>query len=346
MKRGALLCALAAFAATACNTPEFEQIVDSYVDIHIQESEPLVDVLFVIDNSLSMEDEQEKLAANFDSFIQSFFIAGTQYHVGVITTDREVGDGRLQGDPLFIRPETPDAADAFRNNVRVGIDGSGHERGLSATARALSPDLHNGWNQGFRRDIAKLVLVYVSDENDHSGGSVGQYLELFQEYKDNDHDKLMVSALIGLGDDGEPGDCGGEFPDGAEAGWRYWDLAQVTGGFAGSICAEDFAGIVGAIGQAASGMISVFPLQEEPDAETLEVRLFVPGTPAFFGEGYVVPPEGFEGNWAWELVQTEDGWALWFPDPAQVPPPETRVEIRYDGVPLSFGGSDDETTTL
>jgi len=335
-RRAPLLLLFAFVLVAACNQAAFEPVVESFVDITMQEAEPLVDVLFVVDNSLSMEDEQEKLAANFEAFIQSFFIAGTQFHIGVITTAREQDDGRLRGDPLFIRPETPNAADAFRNNVRVGINGSGHERGLSATARALSPDLHNGWNQGFRRDIARLVLVYVSDENDHSGGSVGEYLELFQEYKDGQTDKLMVSALIGLGEDGEPGDCGGEFPDGAEGGWRYWDLAEVTGGFAGSICAEDFSGLVAAIGQAASGMISVFPLQDQPVPETLEVRLYVPGTPAFFGDGYVVPPEGIDGRWTWELVETDEGWAVHFFDPAEVPPPETRVEIRYDGAPLHY----------
>lgn len=325
--------------AAACNQTALEPVIESYVDVYMQDAEPMVDVLFVVDNSLSMEDEQEKLAANFEAFIQSFFIAGTLFHLGVITTDREMDDGRLRGDPRFIRPETPDAADAFRNSVRVGIDGSGLERGLSATARALSPDLHEGFNQGFRRDQARLVIVYVSDENDHSGGSVGQYLELFQGYKNGETDKLMVSALIGLGEDGEPGDCGGEFPDGAEGGWRYWDLAEVTGGFAGSICAEDFSGLVASIGEAASGMISVFPTQDQPLPETLEVRLFVPGTPAFFGDGYVVPPEGFEGRWTWRLIETEDGWAIHFFDPAQVPPPDTRVEIRYDGVPLHYSGS-------
>ncbi len=335
MSRVTRLCLLCvALVSAACNQSALDPITESFVDVYMQEAEPVVDVLFVVDNSLSMADEQEKLAANFEAFIQSFFIAGTQFHIGVITTDRESDDGRLVGEPRFIRPDTPDAADVFRDSVRVGITGSGLERGLSATARALSPDLHGGWNQGFRRDIARLVIVYVSDENDHSGGTVGQYLELFQDYKGGQADKLMVSALIGLGDDGEPGDCGGEFPDGAEGGWRYFQLAEVTGGFAGSICAEDFSGLVASIGQAASGMISVFPLQEAPLPETLEVTLYVPGTPAFFGDGYIVPPEGIEERWPWRLIETADGWALHFFDPAQVPPPETRVEIRYDKLPL------------
>jgi hypothetical protein len=45
------------------------------------------DILFVIDNSGSMSDEQNALASAFSSFITEFVNKGVDYHIGVISTD-------------------------------------------------------------------------------------------------------------------------------------------------------------------------------------------------------------------------------------------------------------------
>ena len=58
-----------------------------------------VDVLMVVDNSCSMVEEQEKLAANFQSFIAAFDDVDVDWQVGVVTTDtvQEQYSGRLVG---------------------------------------------------------------------------------------------------------------------------------------------------------------------------------------------------------------------------------------------------------
>ena len=46
-----------------------------------------LDILWVIDNSCSMTEEQQALSQNFASFVQYFVGSGLDYHIGVVSTD-------------------------------------------------------------------------------------------------------------------------------------------------------------------------------------------------------------------------------------------------------------------
>ncbi len=50
-----------------------------------------IDILFVVDNSLSMENKQKKVAAAFKDFIEKFAARRLDYQVGVISTEVDVG---------------------------------------------------------------------------------------------------------------------------------------------------------------------------------------------------------------------------------------------------------------
>src|SRR5688500_19843843 len=87
-----LLCACNAHDLAAPH-PVPEVQTDKYVDINVTRK---ADILFMIDNSISMEDEQENLARNFPAFIDELRkIQGglPDLHIGVITSD--VGAGPL-----------------------------------------------------------------------------------------------------------------------------------------------------------------------------------------------------------------------------------------------------------
>ena len=58
-------------------------------DEFIQESGQKVDVLFVVDNSGSMSEEQRNLASNFADFINGATQFANDYQLGVITTDMQ-----------------------------------------------------------------------------------------------------------------------------------------------------------------------------------------------------------------------------------------------------------------
>ena len=103
-----------------------------------------VDILWVVDNSGSMEDSQENLARNFNSFINRFVDENTDqlvdFQMAIITTDLLQEDGKFVGgrilrqeDALANRPEF--IAD-FQELVRVGTEGMGLECDLLSMLRA------------------------------------------------------------------------------------------------------------------------------------------------------------------------------------------------------------------
>ncbi|HAA54432.1 MAG TPA: hypothetical protein DCE42_06730 [Myxococcales bacterium] len=170
------------FGFTACNDYPIQRLqVNNYTevtDIVNVVGERKVDILFVIDNSDSMKEEQDKLKKNFTHFINKLVDKITDYQIGIITTDMDsaLGQGRLQaaeGVPKIIRGldmTRQQVIDAFVKNSTIGTGGSSYEQGLAAMKAALSPALLNTSNKGFLRDGAMLVVLFVSDEEDCSHG--------------------------------------------------------------------------------------------------------------------------------------------------------------------------------
>lgn len=204
---GVALCA-AALIGGACTKYTFdERLPESIKEVNrvVPAARPTpADILFVVDNSGSMADEQENLARNFDAFINE--IAGQgDYQLAIVTTDMRSGMER-QGLRTFTykttepyswlfsqQTDTCSATDipngcfrgpsastriipssmpreqqisTFQDNVRVGSCGTGEEEGLEAMVRALEQSRGNGCNAGFLREGANLVIVIVSDEED------------------------------------------------------------------------------------------------------------------------------------------------------------------------------------
>ncbi len=159
-----------------------------------------LDVLFVIDNSGSMAEEQQALATAFDSsFIDNLRHNGNlpSLHIGIVSTDLGAGpwgitgcsgngdNGVLQntprgdcappsdryiidldnGDGTRTKNYSGSLAKTFSCIARLGINGCGFEQPLESVFRAL--DDHPA-NAGFLRDDAALLVVIVSDEDDCS----------------------------------------------------------------------------------------------------------------------------------------------------------------------------------
>ncbi|MGC4116593.1 MAG: choice-of-anchor D domain-containing protein [Myxococcales bacterium] len=193
-------------------------------DSYDQASRQQVDVLFVLDNSGSMSDKQAAIASNLSSFLLKARNENVDYHLAVTTTGLEPSDGgwtdcpggvsggeagRLfpadNSGPRLLTPRTPDAAAVWDAMTHVGTC---HwlEQGLEASLRALTTPLvdhaddartllPDDGNLGFYRPQAKLVVIYVSDEDDQSDSSVASYLAFFKALKP-DPVMLSVSAVV------------------------------------------------------------------------------------------------------------------------------------------------------
>jgi hypothetical protein len=196
-----------------------------------------VDLLFVIDNSGSMADEQTNLSngvPNFISEIQTQLADAESYHVGVITSDAyEFNDGCNQEGALVVATggnnssdaacgpyadgynfmtENDDLDVAFPCAALVGTEGEGDERPIQTMQAALSPGMNKpgGCNEGFLRDDALLVVVIISDEeDDHEievctpnafSGSSGEPAQWFADLvaaKGGVETNIVVLSLIG-----------------------------------------------------------------------------------------------------------------------------------------------------
>lgn len=267
------------------------------VDTFEQASGQRVDVLFVVDNSGSMQDEQDNLADNFANFIRGADQFENDFQIGVVTTDLESNghQGRLQGDPRIIR-RGPDAEAQFQRNVRVGADGSGQEPGLEAAKRALSnplafdtgvacradadcvePDrcvegVCGGYNRGFVREDAALVLVFVSDEEDQSPGTLDFYVDFFKNIKGFRNEAQFAAHAIVGAVNGQAAECATNNGN-ADAGRRYVEVANRTNGDVYSICDANFGDSLRRIGEDAFGLPVQFFLSRPAVAATVEVSV-------------------------------------------------------------------------
>lgn len=181
--------------ATGEDDPKFDLGVAP--DINQGESDECtkVDILFAIDNSGSMGDEQGNLIAAFPGFvagIQEALQFAESYHIGVVTSDsygpneggcQGVGDLVTQtggsdssnavcapfssGFRWFDNTE-PNLAATFACAAQVGTDGSGDEEQVHGVLRATDAERNapGACNEGFLRDDALLVVVLITDEED------------------------------------------------------------------------------------------------------------------------------------------------------------------------------------
>ena len=241
-----------------------------------QTSTAMADILWVVDSSGSMYEEQTLLAESAGVFAAAAVDAGADLNVAVITMDNEdtTQQGRFQGTPAIMSFGRTGALsrtefeDAFAAAVQVGTYGSGTEVGLATSLAALTPPLSNNVNAGFLRDEATLAVVYVSDEEDQSSGGVADYRSLLTALKHGDATRLMVFGILG----DCPGGCSGNGGE-AYAGCRYADLTDLTQGSWVSICDTDYDALVQDVVERAMVYPRSFPLKAQAVASSLTVKV-------------------------------------------------------------------------
>jgi hypothetical protein len=96
-------CVALGVALAGCKPDDAALSVITQVDTFYQEPTNEIDVLWVIDDSRSMQEEQAAIADGFEAFISSIEQTNTDFHLGVVTTSFDTADasrGQLIGDPV------------------------------------------------------------------------------------------------------------------------------------------------------------------------------------------------------------------------------------------------------
>ncbi len=229
-------------------------------DTFTSEVDPPVDIVFAVDQSTSMDDDAEGLAAAFTTFIDTLGRVTSGWRIGVVTMD----DGCFNGGVL--EAGTTSLTTSFSDAVAYGEDLEiVHDEALfQVFDAALQETAAGGCNEGFLRDGAPLHVIFVSDEPERSAEEASAwtwdwYLSRWTPYVASDS-LLRVSGIVDT--------------DGCNEGAAgYSEAISATGGDALSICSGDWADRLSTLASASLEYARTFELSAEPVPASIGVQV-------------------------------------------------------------------------
>ena len=239
-----------------------EQRVDHYgkgveggsqIDVFEFEKTNKADIVFVVDNSCSMSEEQADLSSNAEDFVNTLSTAGTDFKISVITTDSP--------EPVapIITSDSYDAGKTLSEAVEVGTSGHAIEMGQEMAKKALEPT--GALGKGFLREDATLSVVVISDEDDYSPLTDLEYHDFFLSVKDEElfffHSVVGISMVPGCM---------------IEIGTRYLSQSFYTSGVSLDICGA-WGSSLTTLANPVYTIDTVYPLSKEAIPSTIEVFL-------------------------------------------------------------------------
>ncbi len=298
MKRSMMILALFSFLFAACSedNPSFSLLADKDVFYQAKNlTNTKVDILWVIDNSGSMQSSQNQLISQFGTFIAAFATRNYDFQMAVTTTDayrsaitlnpldskfKDGLDLTSHTGYFIVNPETPDYQNVFLVNIMQGIIGNGDERAFSSFREALN----NTMNVGLVRPDSFLAVIIVSDEDDfsHAGSfftndynspsldSIATYTDFLDQITNSSatYKRYSVSAMA-IWDDACKDQLNSTFL-GRKVGIRYGQLVDATAGQKGSLCGN-FADDLQVISEGIIQLATQFYLSRIPVPETIKV---------------------------------------------------------------------------
>jgi len=233
-----------------------------YSEQWLQDPVNVLDILWVVDDSGSMNPFQQNLASNVSVFLNIFFNSGVDFHMGVITTT-------WHNFTTFVDSSTPNATQIMAAELLTGVTGSGNETGIEMAKLALS--IGNARPGGdFFRDHATLVVIFVSDEQDHSGSPLNHYIDFFDNLKPAGG--FLPIAVVG----DIPNGCTINWTYGtrnADAGYGYWNLVDYYNSSWFSICATSWGSQMQQIADEIYNRRTFQLTKPDPILETIEVKV-------------------------------------------------------------------------
>lgn len=184
-----------------------------------------LDIIWVIDDSGSMQINHRQVSAQIKNFLTYFLEKDVDFKMGIVTTSLETvsnGEGLTRSD--YQRNPTPFIAN-FQSYLNLGAGGSGEEKGLLAISNFLEGNAHF-----FIRPKSQVIAIVVSDEDDSSFDPTKDEDQLLNTndfltslkrnyFKDNE---FKIYSIIELSPSGT-------------AGTRYAHASYLTKGIVGNI---------------------------------------------------------------------------------------------------------------
>ncbi|MEQ1565762.1 MAG: hypothetical protein ABMA64_09010 [Myxococcota bacterium] len=273
----------------------------------LQVTEPVVDLLWIVDTSPSMSEDRERLATAFPKFVQWFVEAPVDWHLGVVTTDMESGHGELveRDGVRFVTRDTPDPELVFAHMI-TGLDSTTlKEEGREAAWTAIDL-LGEDENAGFLHDDSYgwLHFSVVSDEDDDSDRiTTDQFVDWVTDLRPYTGHVSFNSVVSTI-------EVGPE-----TRGDDYLELTERLGGVAADINQSDWPELLEQLGGLQLPVLRTeFFLSLRPVPESLEIHVMEPtGATLTF----------LAGDFRWDESRNSVSFTSY------TVPVDSRVEITY-----------------
>ena len=269
--------------------PDTEIWVDSFIQPTSMDG---IDILWIIDTSGSMHDDEPRLLAGIDAMMSSLPAQGWRLNMISNSPPHVHTDAQF---PLVPGDDLADAKAMFYN-----MKNGHYEMDFDALETYL--DYNPYANQWMRNDAA-LLVVFVSDEEDQSNQSVGEFVNYYTGLRDH----VFLASIVHL----DPADSLCNYSS-YNTGYNSIDATQQLGGVVVDICSEDWAPGV----QDASAQVEPYEelkLTHRPIKN--EIYVFINGVP----------------NYDWYYVRSDN--TVYFDI---VPESNDLVEIAYPYLPIDL----------
>lgn len=236
-----------------------------------------VDILFVIDNSSSMSQHQQRLAAKVPDMINTLNSLKMDYHVAVTTTTMTTNltsypmSRQILGTPKYL---TSTNISLLSNRLLAGEAGSDLERGLDAMVFATgSYAVANA--PGYLRSDALFVIIFMGDEDDQSSefgsGNSNDFVNYLNKLKPPfaQGGRAWIANFIGSLQNQNCDNLGGQ----VSIGFNYLRLAEASSGIKESICSGDLSVAVANIKARIVDQLTQFRLKSEPRKSTIRIAV-------------------------------------------------------------------------
>lgn len=270
--------------------------------------QPKLDILFVIDDSGSMDEHQQNLANNISKFADAIVrTTYLDYHVGVITSTAasyytpNKCCGRLVGTPLYVDRNTSNGLAAMARNMLVGTSGDYTEKFFDPIYLALTDPLLTGYNNGFYRPEANLAIIFITDTEDQSVFQDANSLYSFLLNMKGSAEKLEVAAAHIP--ESEIGKCSGETGELQKYNGLN-DFLAMTNATTFSLC-DNFGEQLAIIGEKIASKSQIMYLSKKPVPGTIKVTMGGVKMPQDKEKGWTYMPKDyaivFGPNIDWDL---------------------------------------------
>lgn len=236
----------------------------------INGSNSALDVLFVVDNSGSMAEEQVEIKNRINGFISK--LQGIDWQIAVTSTDpgpyAPFGDGTLRtfsNGKNILTPQDANPEDLLGSNIYMGTSGSGDERGINANYRVIQKAKASATSPQAKliRSSAALATVLISDEDECSSGCSANVVSSSPQGLINlvktelaPDKRFAFHSIIW-----RPGTT---CSTGYYQGHTYKQLTNLTGGILGDVCASSYANQLSDIGTSVRNLVKSVQLKCAP----------------------------------------------------------------------------------